>query len=38
MPILLREDDGAICHLTLNTPESLNALSDAMLAEAQHGF
>lgn len=30
--ILLREDRGAIAHLTLNAPESLNALSDAMLA------
>jgi len=30
--ILLREDRGAITHLTLNTPGSLNALSDAMIA------
>lgn len=30
--ILLREDRGAIAHLTLNAPDSLNALSDAMLA------
>lgn len=33
-PILLREDlEGDIARLTLNTPGSLNALSDAMLAE-----
>lgn len=38
MPILLREDDGPICHLTMNTPESLNALSDAMLAELNNAF
>ncbi len=31
-PILLRQDDGGIATLTLNTPRSLNALSDAMLA------
>ena len=30
--ILLREDRGAITVLTLNTPGSLNALSDAMIA------
>lgn len=30
--ILLREDRGAIAILTLNRPEALNALSDAMLA------
>ncbi|MFN4171490.1 MAG: enoyl-CoA hydratase [Pseudorhodobacter sp.] len=29
--ILLREDRGAVAHMTLNAPESLNALSDAML-------
>lgn len=38
MPILLREDHGAICHLTMNTPESLNALSDAMLNELNTTF
>ncbi len=32
MPILQRNDTGAIAHLTLNTPERLNVLSDAMLA------
>ncbi len=30
-PILLREDQGAIAVLTMNRPEALNALSDAML-------
>lgn len=32
MPILERVDTGAIARLTLNSPEKLNALSDAMLA------
>jgi len=32
MSILLRHDDGPIARLTLNSPEKLNALSDAMLA------
>lgn len=31
-PILLRSDSGGIATLTLNSPHSLNALSDAMLA------
>lgn len=31
-PLLLRDDLGAIAQLTLNSPGSLNALSDAMLA------
>lgn len=31
-PILLRADEGAIAILTLNRPEALNALSDALLA------
>ncbi len=31
-PILHRQDAGGIATLTLNTPHSLNALSDAMLA------
>jgi len=36
--ILLREDDGAIATLTLNRPEALNALSDAMLAALKSTF
>lgn len=32
MPILDRQDDGAVARLTLNSPGNLNALSDAMLA------
>ncbi len=31
MPVLVRNDGGAVAHLMLNTPESLNALSGAML-------
>ncbi|MEQ9259909.1 MAG: enoyl-CoA hydratase [Roseovarius sp.] len=38
MTILHREDDGAIAKLTLNAPEKLNALSDAMLAALQEEF
>jgi enoyl-CoA hydratase/carnithine racemase len=34
-PILLRQDIGAIARLTLNSPATLNALSDAMLAALQ---
>lgn len=30
---VIRRDDGAVTHLTLNAPDSLNALSDAMLAD-----
>lgn len=37
-PILKREDSGAVATLTLNTPKSLNALSDAMLAALQDQF
>jgi enoyl-CoA hydratase/carnithine racemase len=37
-PILLRADDGGIATLTLNTPKSLNALSDAMIAALQAEF
>ncbi|MCX7645817.1 MAG: enoyl-CoA hydratase [Rhodobacteraceae bacterium] len=32
-PILLRAEAGAVATLTLNRPEALNALSDALLAE-----
>ena len=35
MAILERRDTGAITHLTLNSPERLNALSDEMLAALQ---
>ena len=34
-PILLREDSGGVCTLTLNRPEQYNALSEAMLSELQ---
>jgi enoyl-CoA hydratase/carnithine racemase len=37
-PILLRHDQGAVAHLTLNAPGSLNALSDAMLAALGGAF
>jgi len=36
--ILLREDRDAVATLTLNAPDSLNALSDAMLAALQSQF
>ncbi|WP_420024136.1 enoyl-CoA hydratase (plasmid) [Cereibacter azotoformans] len=36
--ILLREDSGAVATLTLNRPEALNALSDAMLAALKEQF
>ncbi len=35
MPLVTRQDLGAVAHLTLNAPERLNALSDAMLAALQ---
>lgn len=38
MAILDRTDEGAIARLTLNSPENLNALSDAMLAALQAEF
>lgn len=38
MAILERYDTNAVAHLTLNTPEKLNALSDAMLAALQEQF
>ncbi len=37
-PILLRDDKDAIATLTLNTPKSLNALSEAMIAALQAQF
>ncbi len=37
-PILLRDDRGGIATLTLNRPEALNALSDAMLAVLKSSF
>lgn len=36
--ILIRKDGGAITHLVLNAPSSLNALSDAMLARLKAEF
>ena len=38
MAILERTDSGAVARLTLNAPEKLNALSDAMLAALQAEF
>jgi len=38
MAILERSDTNAVAHLTLNTPEKLNALSDEMLAALQNQF
>jgi enoyl-CoA hydratase/carnithine racemase len=38
MPILERKDTGAIARLTMNHPEKLNALSDAMLAALSDEF
>ena len=38
MPILERKDTGAIARLTLNHPEKLNALSDAMLTALSDEF
>lgn len=38
MPLLERQDTGAIARLTLNAPDRLNALSDAMLASLQEQF
>ncbi len=37
-PLVLRDDQGAITHLTLNSPKNLNALSDEMLAALQAEF
>jgi 1,4-dihydroxy-2-naphthoyl-CoA synthase len=36
--LLLREDQGAVTYLTMNSPGNLNALSDAMLAELTAAF
>ena len=38
MAIVLREDRGAVRHLTLNNPDKLNPLSDAMIAALQAEF
>ena len=38
MPILIREDHGAVARLTLNSPGSLNALSDEMLSALAEAF
>ncbi|RKF15269.1 enoyl-CoA hydratase [Roseovarius spongiae] len=38
MAILTRTDHGAVAHLTMNAPERLNALSDAMLAALRDEF
>ena len=35
MAILERQDRGAVRHLTLNNPDKLNPLSDAMIAALQ---
>ncbi|MFQ5774647.1 MAG: enoyl-CoA hydratase [Kiloniellaceae bacterium] len=37
-PVLLREDAGGVCTLTLNRPKQYNALSDALLDELQAAF
>ncbi|RMD49695.1 MAG: enoyl-CoA hydratase [Alphaproteobacteria bacterium] len=37
-PILIRRDEGAIAHLTMNRPGALNALSDAMIDALQAEF
>ncbi len=37
-PILLREDNGGVCTLTLNRPAEFNALSEAMLDSLQASF
>ena len=38
MPILLKETANGVCTLTLNRPESRNALSDALLAALQQAL
>ena len=37
-PILLRQDGGGVCTLTLNRPAEFNALSEAMLDALQAAF
>lgn len=37
-PVLLREDAGEVCTLTLNRPRQFNALSEALLDELQTSF
>ncbi len=37
-PILIREDAGGVCTLTLNRPAQYNALSEAMLAALQEAL
>ena len=38
MAILIREDEGAVARLTMNSPSNLNALSDDMLAALRDTF
>lgn len=38
MAILERNDTGRVAHLRMNTPDKLNALSDAMLADLTQAF
>lgn len=38
MTILQRQDNGAVAHVTMNAPDNLNALSDAMLAALNAQF
>jgi len=38
MSLLERTDRGAVVHLTLNSPDNLNALSDAMIAALRSAF
>ncbi len=38
MPLVNRQDDAGIARLTLNAPERLNALSDAMIADLQQAL
>ncbi|MFQ5783885.1 MAG: enoyl-CoA hydratase [Alphaproteobacteria bacterium] len=37
-PVLLREDAGAVCTLTLNRPADYNALSEALIGALQDAF